>query len=77
MDLLKLISELRAERDRVDKAIIALESVNLGNDVPAKPPERRGRRHMSAEERKTVSERMRSYWAAKRKSKAAAAKPTS
>ena len=35
----------------------------------AKPAKKRGRRQMSAAQKKAVSERMKSYWAARRKGK--------
>ncbi len=36
---------------------------------PAKPAKKRGRRQMSAAQKKAVSERMKSYWASRRKGK--------
>ena len=36
---------------------------------PAKPAKKRGRRQMSAAQKKAVSERMKSYWAERRKGK--------
>ena len=56
MDLLDIIKELRRERDRVQKAIEALEAVATGES------KRRGRVGMDEAERKAVSERMRRYW---------------
>lgn len=77
-DILELLT---AERDRLNRAIAALQ----GEDVPkrrgrppgsktkkvktAKPAKKRGRRQMSAAQKKAVSERMKSYWAARRKGK--------
>lgn len=75
---------LIAERDRLNRAIEALqgEAVTEAVAAPAAPaprraraaaassgPKKRGRRSMSPEARKAVSERMRKYWAARRKSK--------
>jgi len=69
MDLLKAIQELYEERKRLDGAIAALESVlnDNGGAPAAKQPKRRGRKSMSRDERQKVSERMRKYWAARRK----------
>ncbi len=77
-DILELLT---AERDRLNRAIAALQ----GDDVPkrrgrppgsktkkaktATPAKKRGRRKMSAAQKKAVSERMKSYWAARRKGK--------
>lgn len=61
MDLNRIIGELLQERERVDKAIAALEAVMAGA-----PQARRGRKNMSPEERRKVSERMKRYWAKRR-----------
>jgi len=63
MDLRKTIAELYQEKARLEKVIASLEQ--LGTDpspVPIGTP-RRGRKFMSPEERREVSERMRKYWA--------------
>ncbi len=62
MDLWKAVRELHQERERINKLIATLESMSSG---PRKPP-RRGRKSMPEEERKIVSERMRTWWARKR-----------
>jgi hypothetical protein len=69
MDLLKVIQELYDERKRLDGAIAALESVLENKAVLPEPKgsKRRGRKSMSHEERQKVSERMRKYWAARRR----------
>jgi hypothetical protein len=76
MDLLKTIQELYEERKRLDGAIAALESVVEAHaDSPnGAPPARRGRKSMSREERLKVSERMRKYWAARRRKAALGAR---
>ena len=76
MDLLKTIQELYEERKRLDGAIAALESVlEADADSPnGHPSSRRGRKSMGSEERLEVSERMRKYWAARRKKAALAAR---
>jgi hypothetical protein len=69
MDLSKVIQELYNERKRLDSAIAALECVlETEAALPdVKPFKRRGRKSMSPEERGIVSDRMRKYWAARRK----------
>lgn len=68
MDLFAAIRELRKERDRMDKMIAFLElRVDLEHRGEiGKGPSRRGRKSMSLEERREVSDRMRRYWAARR-----------
>jgi hypothetical protein len=63
MDVWKIIDELKAHRDQLAQAIETLEALQKG--APA-PKGRRGRKSMSPEERKAVSERMRAYWASQR-----------
>jgi len=72
MDIGKLLAELRAEKDNLDRAIRALELV-ASKGGEATPQRRPGRKGMSPEERLAVSERMLRYWAA-RKGKPAARK---
>lgn len=69
-ELLKAIRDLRAEKERLDHAIALLE------DFAGSPPgdggiqhaaKRRGRKGMDAKERREVSERMKTYWASRRK----------
>ena len=67
MDLIKAIRELQDHKKQLDQAIATLEA--LQNGAVAKLPSRRGRKEMSEEERKIVSERMSKYWAARRKQK--------
>lgn len=61
MDLPEIIKELRRERDRIQKAIEALEAVASGES------KRRGRVGMDEEERLAVSERMKKYWQKRKK----------
>jgi hypothetical protein len=65
MDYRRAIHELREEKKKLDAAIATIES--LLSDTSEKRTSRRGRKSMSEEERKTVSERMRLYWAKRRK----------
>src|SRR5271157_3956388 len=73
MDIQNLVSELKAERDRIDQAISALGGITSSparrgrlpkakQAAPA-PKERRG---MSAAARKRISEAMKKRWAAKK-----------
>ncbi len=63
MDLLKILEELYAERDRLNKMIGTLENLDRKN---LSPPGRRGRKFMDPAGRREVSERMKKYWAARR-----------
>jgi hypothetical protein len=67
------LQELERERALILKAFPGLEAGVPGNlAVPAEGGRlRRRRRTMSAAERKAVSVRMRKYWAARRREKAA------
>lgn len=64
MDVVKALGELYQEKKRLDVAIASLEARQSRNgDRPRKPP---GRKSMSAEERRAVSQRMAGYWAARK-----------
>ena len=64
MDLQQTLRALYLERARIDQVIAALEDLRQhDNGIPAEHrAKRRGRKFMSAEERKAVSERMKRYW---------------
>ena len=63
MDLSKTIADLYEEKARLDKVIASLEQFGVESfPVPLSTP-RRGRKFMSPEERREVSDRMRKYWA--------------
>ena len=73
MDIQNILNDLRRERDRLDKAIAALEETGgprrrgrpVGSGTKSRP-----RRHMSASARKRISEMMKQRWAErKRKAK--------
>ena len=68
MDLSKTIADLYEERSRLDRVIASLEQ--LAEDPFPLPiaTSRRGRKFMSPEERREVSERMRRYWAGRKAS---------
>src|ERR1035437_4560718 len=81
MDTKGILADLRAERDRIDRAIAALEAV--GGDAIAKPQSQlaptktRGRR-LTPAGRRRLSDMMKARWAARRKAVAKpAAKKTS
>jgi hypothetical protein len=65
MDFWAALRELHEERKRLDTIIQTLESLVAGGEPPRM--RRRGRKNMPAHERKLVSERMKSYWAARRR----------
>lgn len=60
MDVEKTLRELYAEKRTLDATIASLEKrLAAGGNGAAK---KRGRRSMSTQERRVVSERMRRYW---------------
>ena len=70
MDLYKAIQELYAEKERLERVIASLEELQRSaGGVPASSHgvNRRGRKSMDPKERQEVSERMKKYWAARRK----------
>jgi hypothetical protein len=75
MDLYKAIRVLYAEKSRLEAAIASLEELlaSKGGAASAQLDElgkkRRGRKSMSAEERREVSQRMTKYWAQRRAGK--------
>lgn len=71
MDIYKIIRDLYLEKQRLDLAIASLEQLEQTQDakprlVPA-PPKRRGRKAMSPEERRIVSQRMKDFWEQRRR----------
>ncbi len=65
MDVHKTLRELHAEKKRLDATISALER-QLKAPLGRASGKRRGRKSMSAAERRKVSERMSRYWEARR-----------
>lgn len=62
-DFRPIIQDLKAERDKIDRAIDALSELSSGEAAPSAPKRStRGRKWMSEQERRVVSERMRRYW---------------
>ncbi len=70
MDLHRAIQDLYAEKEKLERVIAALEELQRTAAVlPGLPStgSRRGRKSMNAKERQEVSERMKKYWANRRK----------
>ena len=66
MDLSKTIAELYEEKTRLDKVIASLEQLGVEQFSAPAISSRRGRKFMSPQERREVSERMRRYWAGRK-----------
>lgn len=70
MSLDTILAELKAERDRLNQAIAALEGVTRPErpNAAAAPPKRRkrGRAKMSAKTRQRLSEAKKEWWAKKK-----------
>jgi hypothetical protein len=72
MDLYKVIQDLYAEKEKLERVIASLEELQkAAGAVPPTPKaaSRRGRKSMSSGERKEVSERMKKYWESRRRRK--------
>jgi len=72
MDLKSIVVQLKSERDRIDEAIAALESVKTPTGRATKTVgtrRGRGRRRMSAEARRRISEAQKKRWAGQRKAR--------
>lgn len=68
MDLIKIIRELRDERDKLEQILFSLEQLqSVAHQKPEpEPTAKRGRRSMDPEARIEVSLRMKRYWADRR-----------
>ena len=64
LDTEQIINALKAERQRIDRAIAVLQGSSRG---PSVARGRRGPRHMSAEARRRISEAQKRRWAEQRK----------
>lgn len=64
-----ILTELKSERDRLHRAITALEGTapRRGRPRRAKTAIARPKRRMSAEARRKISEAKRKWWAARKK----------
>ena len=71
MDLYKAIQDLYAEKEKLERVIASLEELQRAAEAVAPPPseagKRRGRKSMGSKERQEVSERMKKYWAGRKK----------
>jgi len=68
MDMEAVLAQLRAERERLERAIADIEQLVAANGNRRLPGgKRRGRTFMGDAERAEVSKRMRKYWANWRK----------
>jgi hypothetical protein len=65
MDVEKALRELYSEKKMLDSAIAMLEK-RIRSAAVKSVPKRRGRKSMSPQERRAVSERMRRHWATRR-----------
>ena len=74
MDIQAIVKELKHERDRLDKAIVALEETDSSfaprmsspaTNLPAPPPKKPNR--LTPEGSKRLSDMMKKRWAEKRK----------
>jgi len=72
MDTQQIISELEAERDRLDQAISALRGSMSGRRGFGAGRGRRGRRHLSVAAKRRISEMMKKRWAERKKAMKAA-----
>jgi hypothetical protein len=76
MDTKQILTQLHAERNRIDRAIAAIEAIHSGGVArsASAAPHKRRRSRMSAAGRKRLSELMKKRWASgkmKGRSKAA------
>ena len=80
MDLYKAIQDLYAEKEKLERVIASLEDLQraAGGGIPPAPGtgKRRGRKSMGPDERQEVSERMKKYWARRRKGHESSAEST-
>ena len=68
MDLQETMRILRLQKERIERAIAALEEyLEEGREDLPPLANRRGRKAMPLEERREVSERMKRYWAKRQK----------
>lgn len=70
MDLQPTIRMLQTELERIEVAIAELEQLQNANGIgriDSSHKSKRGRKSMDSEERQQVSERMKRYWASRRK----------
>ena len=66
MNVHQVLGFLRAEKEKLDRVIASLEELEAISSHTVLP-RRRGRKYMSEEERRTVSARMKRFWAKHKK----------
>jgi hypothetical protein len=67
MDLYRIIGDLVAERERLQRLIVSLEAMQIADGKPARVlAAGGGRKPLGASARADVSARMKSYWAKRR-----------
>jgi hypothetical protein len=69
MDLIKVIEELRREKEKLERVSGSLEELQATLGAAAPEQKRRGRKSMTLSERQEVSERIKRYWARRRTSR--------
>jgi hypothetical protein len=69
MNINRAIRDLYEEKKRLDHVIASLEEMqrNAAAEKAALPEKKRGRKSMDEQARREVSERMKQYWASRRK----------
>lgn len=67
MDIAAIIAELEAERERLNRAIEALQMSDRGGGMTASRGTNGRKRHLSAAARRRISEAMKKRWAARKK----------
>jgi hypothetical protein len=71
MDISAILAELKQQRDKIQQAIDALQSV--GGTTTTKAPGRKTRRVMSADARRRIGLAMKKRWAERKKTEKKAA----
>jgi hypothetical protein len=66
MDFRRLLEDLRAERECLNRLIADFEALAATRHDGRQSSNRRGRKSMPPQERALVSQRMRKYWAGRR-----------
>jgi hypothetical protein len=67
MDFIETLRELYAQKEQLGRVIQLLEELQHSLEFSHAGGKRRGRKSMGAAERREVSDRMKRYWAARRR----------
>ena len=71
MDIERIVADLKRERDRLSRAITALEGAETGAGIRSvalgRPPKKKRRHRLTPEGRRRLSESMKRRWAERRK----------